>query len=180
MLAVRNESESGARVACIKLNLGAGGTHIEGFTPLDVKMGHEIFPLAYADGSVDEIRASHVLEHLPRFVTQAAVNDWARVLKPGGLIKIAVPDVTYAMQNLNHPHAEGWIMGGQTDEDDFHYALFNHSKLWTILNNAGLCNIHIWKSEINDCAALPVSLNLAGYKPLASTVNTSSIREVRL
>ena len=45
----------------VKLNLGAGDTQIEGFTPIDAKLGHDVRKLEYDDNSVDEIRASHIL-----------------------------------------------------------------------------------------------------------------------
>ncbi len=49
-----------------------------------------MYPLAYKDESVDEIYASHVLEHFPYNKTQEVLNDWVRVLKPGGRIRIPV------------------------------------------------------------------------------------------
>ncbi len=45
----------------VRLNLGAGDSHLEGFTPIDRKLGSEVYTLAYKDESVDEIYASHVL-----------------------------------------------------------------------------------------------------------------------
>ena len=46
----------------IRLDLGAGSVSPPGFIPLGRDHGSEIWPLPYADESVDEIRASHVLE----------------------------------------------------------------------------------------------------------------------
>ena len=47
----------------VKLNLGGGHQKIPGYTNLDRKLGSEVYPLDYEDGTVDEIRASHILEH---------------------------------------------------------------------------------------------------------------------
>lgn len=149
----------------MKLNLGAGSTEIEGFTPVDRKLGSEVYPLAYADESAEEIRASHVLEHFSHRETYTVLVDWVRVLKPGGLLKVAVPDVEKALEQSDHPHFELWLMGGQTDMNDFHGALFHTGKLTLLLKMAGLEDIQPWTSEIQDCAALPVSLNLCGRKP---------------
>lgn len=49
----------------IRLNIGAGKTQIPGYTPLDIKDGVDAGKLPYANESVDEVYASHVLEHIP-------------------------------------------------------------------------------------------------------------------
>lgn len=163
--------ESRGVQAVIKLNLGAGKSVIEGYTPIDRKFGTEVFPLKeYADNSVDIVRASHVLEHFPKSQTYPVIKEWVRVLKPGGVLKIAVPDFEYACAHADHPHFEGWLMGGQTDDNDYHHALFTRAKLKALLEIAGLESVTAWESEIEDCAALPVSLNLQGTKPKPKTL----------
>lgn len=47
----------------------------------------------YASNSVDVIRASHLIEHLPLESAKALLCDCYRVLKPGGVLRIAVPDL---------------------------------------------------------------------------------------
>ena len=71
----------------VRLNIGAGETVLEGFTPIDRKFGLEAFPLNYPDDSVEEIRCSHMLEHLSFAEANEAVNEWHRVLnEPQGLL----------------------------------------------------------------------------------------------
>src|ERR1017187_4622068 len=77
----------------IKLDLGAGSVSPSGFRPMGRDHGSEIYPLAYADETVDEIRASHVLEHFPHGQIDAVIKDWVRALKKGGKLRIAVPDL---------------------------------------------------------------------------------------
>lgn len=152
----------------VRLNLGAGETNIPGFLPLDIKRGDCIYPLPYADGSVREIRASHVLEHFSHREVPAVLADWARALAPGGLLRVAVPDFqTIAEQYLagNPWPTEGYVMGGHVDADDRHGALFDQEHLTGLLSQAGLLGVCRWESEIEDCAALPVSLNLQAVKP---------------
>ena len=152
----------------MRLNLGAGGTPLDGYENLDRKTGQEIYPMDRPDSSIDEIRASHVLEHFSHTQTGAVIADWVRTLKPGGLLKVAVPDLDtiFSMyQSESDAPIEGYIMGGHVDEDDRHGAIFNHGKLYDLMKAAGLTGIEPWKSEVKDCAALPVSLNLQGYKP---------------
>ncbi len=47
------------------------------------------------DSSVDFIYTSHTLHHLYRDQAQKLLNDCCRALKPGGVIRIAVPDLEY-------------------------------------------------------------------------------------
>lgn len=155
----------------MKLNLGAGPHAREGYVPVDRKLGSEVFPLAFGEECAEEIYASHVLEHFSHRETLDVLKDWARVLKPGGWLKVAVPDLAYAAQHTSHPHFEGWLMGGQIDEDDFHHAIFTKPKLERLMAQAGLTEIQPWKSEIQDCASLPVSLNLMGRKPVPHIPN---------
>ena len=153
----------------MKLNLGSGAQPLEGWENWDGKNGHTIYPLGLSDGSVDEIRASHVLEHFNMRQVTDVLIDWVRALKPGGVLKIAVPDFHWIAQEYLKGASEypltGYVMGGQTDENDFHKSLFDESALRHRLTVAGLTDIQPWHSEIKDCAALPVSLNLMGRKP---------------
>jgi predicted SAM-dependent methyltransferase len=49
--------------------------------------------LPYADGSAAYIYHSHLVEHLSRWQALALVRECARVLKPGGLMRVATPDL---------------------------------------------------------------------------------------
>ena len=150
----------------LKLNLGGGlRDPVEGFIVVDRCIGTEVFPLDWPDECADEIRASHVLEHFGKAETLDVLKEWVRVLKPGGTIKIAVPDVNAIFANPTHPHFEGYLMGGQSDENDYHKAIFTEAKLRALMTAAGLVDIFPWQSELKDCASLPVSLNLMGRKP---------------
>src|SRR3954447_24836766 len=103
----------------IKLDLGAGARSPDGFTPLGNVNGTSIFPLPHADASVDAVRASHVLEHFPRAQVPAVIAEWVRVLKPGGELKIAVPDfekIAVGYVDGKNQNTDGYLMGGQIDE----------------------------------------------------------------
>ena len=149
----------------MKLNLGSGEKEIEGYTNVDVIHGQEVFPLAFDSESVDEIRASHILEHFSFRETLNILKEWNRVLKVGGIIKIAVPDFDLiTTQFLGHIMMEGYLFGGQIDRYDYHKALFTEGKLTQLLWNAGFNNFSRWESEIDDCARLQVSLNIQAIK----------------
>ena len=161
--------DEGARAtAPLRLNLGAGDVAIPGYTPVDRKTGGEAYPLAFDDNSVDEIRASHVLEHFPHTMTGAVLADWVRALKPGGKLSIAVPDFDWicrAYQAGAEMPVQWYVMGAQIDGDDRHGAIFDEECLSEAMRAAGLVFIRRWQSEVPDCASAPVSLNLCGRKP---------------
>jgi hypothetical protein len=168
----------------MKLNLGSGDCPLDGYENLDAKTGDSLFPLlkyqrdgqssSIVDRGVDEVRASHVLEHFSHHQTLDVLKEWARVLKPGGWLKIAVPDFDWISTHRfksDDPLSllEAYLFGGQVDENDYHKALFTNKKLYEMLQSVGLTNIQTWTSEIKDCASLPVSLNLMGRKPEAKS-----------
>lgn len=49
--------------------------------------------LPAADASVDVVYSSHMLEHLDREGAKAFLEETLRVLRPGGILRIAVPDI---------------------------------------------------------------------------------------
>lgn len=154
----------------IRLNLGGGDDELAGYVNVDRKNGDEAYPLAYGDGEAAEIRASHLLEHFGYEQAQAVLEDWVRVLEPGGTLQIAVPDFDKVVQLYmagkgKEVNIEGIIMGGHLDADDVHRALYTDSKLREAMEAVGLKDIKPWVSTAGDCAALPISLNLQGTKP---------------
>ena len=56
----------------------------------------DIRKLPFEDESVDGIVASHVLEHVPNKDIDQCMREWRRVLKMGGSLFIAVPDLMKA------------------------------------------------------------------------------------
>lgn len=84
----------------MKLYLGSRDYKPEGFLTVDIDDRHK--PDIVADvtdmsnvqsNSVDEVCASHILEHLPWPLSYKALGEWARILRPGGLLRVAVPDM---------------------------------------------------------------------------------------
>ena len=167
----------------LKLDLGAGANSPEGFIPLGHAHGSEIYPLPaeYADGSVDVIRASHVLEHFPHAEVPKVVKHWVEKLKPGGVLKIAVPNfewIVEAYQKGAPAPIEGYTLGGQADADDFHKSLFDSDTLVELFKGAGLVDIGQWEPDADDCSRLPVSLNLRAVKPVPILPGTFKVAAV--
>lgn len=161
----------------MKLNIGNGWIEYPGYEGIDIKRGQNAAELGsnrwltkcLGDGAtVDEIRASHVLEHFPHAQILDVLREWVRVLKPGGVLKIAVPDLKIIAEQYlagAQLNVQGYLMGGQVDQDDFHKTIFDEEVLSESLREAGLIGIRRWTDEIEDCSHLPISLNLCGTKP---------------
>lgn len=157
----------------IRLNLGGAISPLEGYENWDKATGQEAFPLHAPDNTVDEIRASHLLEHFSHTQTQAVLQDWVRALKPGGVLKVAVPDLDAIIAEYHADPSqpiEGWLMGDHCTEGMAHGAIFTRDKLRMLLKAAGLVRIRGWYSSHDDCADLSISLNLQGIKPDPDTL----------
>jgi predicted SAM-dependent methyltransferase len=152
-----------------KLNLGAGSIDLPDYESFDGATGDSLFPLDVEDGSCEEIRASHVLEHFSHLEVATVVKHWVSKLAPGGRLRIAVPNFqTIAEDYLagKEFNIQGYTFGGHCDARDHHQCAFDVELLRELLLDCGIERLHEWTSELNDCAALPVSLNLGGYKPI--------------
>lgn len=80
------------------LNIGAGDWRPDGYTTLDIEDA-EIrrniadLPWPIERESCDGILASHILEHVDRAMADRVLAECVRILRPGGTLAIAVPDL---------------------------------------------------------------------------------------
>lgn len=82
------------------LNLGCGARRHPDWVNVDFcahapdVLAHDLAtPLPFADDSFDAVYHSHVLEHLPREAASGFLAECRRVLRPGGVLRVAVPDL---------------------------------------------------------------------------------------
>lgn len=157
----------------LKLNLGAGATKTEGFKNVDA---HEVkgltdivhnleqFPWPFENDSVDEIISNNLFEHLPNLVR--TMEEIHRILKPNGLLKIAVPYYKHILAFTDPTHVRFFT---KNTMDYFtyegHYSKYNYfSKarfrivhlacnrdykfpLWHIQRYLGIKFAKIWQLE---------------------------------
>lgn len=165
----------------IRLNIGAGRYEIPGFISIDRKNGTEAYPLEFDDKSVDEIVASHILEHFSHLEVGKVVEHWFQKLKPGGRIRIAVPDFENLAKRYlagDSVYLQGYVMGGHVDADDRHGCLFDRESLEELMIAVGFERVGAWDGKIFGAATLPISLNLQGFKPISSIQKIENVRAI--
>lgn len=97
------------------------------------------------DDYADIVFSSECLEHFPWNEYQLALKEWCRILKPGGVIRIEVPDFLnackkiLALNSLEGDRAMQQIFfAGQTNQYDFHYVGLTSRMLIDDFKNLGL------------------------------------------
>lgn len=150
------------------LNIGSGGVHLGNeWENADIADGTDILDLeCFGSGWFKKIRASHVLEHLSFKEVPRALEQIMSVLEPGGVLEISVPDFVRIIQIKAHD--ENWrfyLMGGQTDEHDFHKSVWTVPTLTRALEDAGFEGIGSWRGDARDTSSHACSANLVCRKP---------------
>jgi len=143
----------------MKLHLGCGRRHIPGWVHVDlasfphVDHVHTVQSLPFIpDGAAEVVYASHILEHFPRAKTLDVLAEWHRVLRPGGILRVAVPDFEMLAQYYLNPDNVtnrfdlksrcldaiiGPLYGRQDDVRNIHYTVFDEPTLVKALHLTG-------------------------------------------
>jgi predicted O-linked N-acetylglucosamine transferase (SPINDLY family)/predicted SAM-dependent methyltransferase len=140
----------------LRLHIG-GKEKKDGWKILNIQPGPDVDYVGscaelgqFADGSVQQIYASHVLEHLGyREQLPRALAEFHRVLAPGGSARISVPDFEMLCRLFLDPRlAAGerlavmrMAFGGQMDEHDFHHVGLSYEILAKELAAAGFARV---------------------------------------
>lgn len=142
-----------------KLNLGCGGKRLKDYVNCDVvktSYTDDVFSMVeipYKDGTINGIYCEHALEHLGHNESVKAIQEFSRVLQPGGELQLYVPDlerccIGYLNNNqdvINGYPAKEWfkytVYGIQKDENGVpaeyqqHKTGFNKIELVELLEN---------------------------------------------
>jgi len=145
-----------------KLHIGCGNRYIPGFVHIDIrKLPHVDYVTSadkldmFDDNSVDLIYSCHVLEHFGRQQIEHVLKEWHRVLKVGGILRLAVPDfeklVEVYLKTGDLRLIIGSLVGRQDYPENTHYIVFDYASLSEALTKAGFKNIHRydWRQTIH-------------------------------
>ena len=136
----------------MKLHLGCGKRFIPGFIHIDaVNFDHidhvaSIDNLSFIqDDSVDLIYTCHVLEHFKRRDLNKVLQEWRRVLKPSGVLRISVPDFKAICAVYSKTQNLGLVIGPLFGRQDYlyniHYNVFDLPSLTRDLEQAGFTSV---------------------------------------
>lgn len=165
----------------IKLNVGGGGVNFPGFLSVDLhdKRAHiimDITKLDFDDGTVQEILASHVFEHLNPYHAVDILKEWLRVLKPGGKLAMEMPNLEelckkfinadmgerYGITNVIYGSVNTTDVGGPDNITSPHLFGWWPQSITDHLLNAGFTNIQIMDEQIPHPSA---NFRVEAYKP---------------
>ena len=162
----------------LRLHYGCGANILQGWVNIDTvpRPGADcvlldIAHLPFGDGMVAEILAEHVLEHLDFDAERRVWTEISRVLRPGGIFTLEVPDLAWVCQSflaaaddfrdfyrVGHPdHYAGcgrdlgqrWgilqtmFFGNQNGAGQYHRSGYTEAKLRALAKKLGFASIEI-------------------------------------
>jgi predicted SAM-dependent methyltransferase len=152
----------------MKLHLGCWHRNIPGFVNVDLcDMEHidyksNIDDLSmFDDESVSLIYSSHSFEYFNRQKAVEVLIEWSRVLKPRGVLRLAVPDLDSLISVYQKTNQLEKILGplyGKMDVDTpngkktlYHKTVYNFDSLSKILNENGFLDVkrYDWKNTVH-------------------------------
>jgi predicted SAM-dependent methyltransferase len=121
-----------AHLEPLRLHLGCGTVRLDGWVNIDIDGNPDLvldlrFGLPFPDASVDLVHTEHMLEHLTLADGRVLLDDACRVLRPGGVMRIGVPDLEAIVRRYSAPdwRDQSWIVDGGFDWVDTPVALLN-------------------------------------------------------
>lgn len=136
----------------MKLNLGSGRKRPEGYVNIDLHgadINCDIRQLPFNDLEADEILAVHVCEHFYLHEIGSVLEEWKRVLKPGGKLIVELPcldKVLALFMNGSTANMTMWALYGdpathKDGEPALHKWCYSRQHFRKILELAGFAEI---------------------------------------
>lgn len=139
----------------VLVNLGCGAQSGPEYINVDVVPAphihhvHDVKVLEmFSSESVDLLYASHIMEHIPRHELDAVIVEWRRVLKPGGVLRISVPDFDNLLKiyNASGNDIESILaqLLGQEPPYNNHYSVWNWEFIKRFFLERGFIEVRRW------------------------------------
>jgi predicted SAM-dependent methyltransferase len=125
------------RAEPVRIVIGASGIYDAGWIPTEIGVldilnrGH--WSRVFAENSIDALLAEHVWEHLTPEQGLLAARNCLRYLKPGGYLRVAVPDGFHS----DPKYIDCVRVGGSGAGADDHKVLYNCDSFGGLFEQAG-------------------------------------------
>lgn len=140
----------------IYLHLGCGNIDYPDFINIDVYPFKHVHIVSdardlkrFKNDSVDLIYISHCLEHFRFEEMHRVLNEYFRVLKTDGILRISVPDfdtiIAIFKKEKTIEAIQGVLMGAQDYKYNFHHSVFDEQYLDKLLVLAGFKKTQKWQ-----------------------------------
>lgn len=152
----------------MKLHLGCWHRHLPGFTHVDLcDLPHIDYKTSVddlhmiEDRAAELIYASHVFEYFDAVHAPRVLAEWHRVLKPGGTLRMAVPDFdalihvyqhTGKLENILGPlYGRMVVKGLGGTQIIFHKTVYNFERLRNLMESSGFGDVrrYDWRTTIH-------------------------------
>lgn len=127
----------------------------------------DVRKLPFRAESFDKVISSDVIEHFSHREVQKVLSEWARVLKEGGTLDIACPDLRARaflfFLNPSWKNIEN-VYGGQDYEGNYHKCGFSYELLKSLLESCGIRKVRRIIKGYKGIPFIPDCLHVIGFK----------------
>jgi predicted SAM-dependent methyltransferase len=142
----------------IQIHLGCGKRYIPGFIHVDIDQYPHVDHVSdiaslpfFEDNYADVIYSCHALEYFDRVEVLAVLKEWKRVLKPGGVLRTAVPNLEALIEVYKQTGETERIIGplfGRIEINEnqrlYHKTVYDFNSLSKVLDKAGFSSVQTY------------------------------------
>ena len=101
--------------------------------------------LPFPDDSFQYVFSSHVFEHLPRASLMRLLKELRRVLRPGGTMRVSVPDLTIMVKGYREEDGDAFVKAifeiDQANAKNRHHWMYNECSMRATLSSTGFVGV---------------------------------------
>jgi len=164
----------------VRVNVGCGDTKWPGYIGVDIHPPADFIADVcnldelFGENSVDEFVCQHVLEHIPFAKVPQVLKSFNKLLKPGGVLELGMPDAELccidfltAEEERRWTTCENEIWGLPAQPGMAHHCGITLAKMKRLLQEAGF---EILESYHYDANTVAPSLFIFAQKPLVEAI----------